>query len=370
MTSEITTGWIVYNKSKWISKSFATKDDARNWLTFFACCPFMSTEDSSLLWKAGVHVVIRGPRNKDCGWDGPIPVVKFRGGNKSALERMRLSQFDPPNDEPRSGSELVDLVLDDCLGIEINPVVFAVEKLGFANGETAERAALSEEQLHQIEELASELRPPTIECSLDETWLFTEIIARACALGVHSRSVRCQTNLSELRGIALEIEQTLLLLHPDCCIEDLFRFWTSFQVAEYFCKMLQRLKARPNDPPRDAHLMFCRWLASYSHSLRLDMKSSGTVLRPSGSQVRESENDGSHRDGHSDPETLLGLRPLVTSRTAAKAIGVSGRRVRQLVEEGTLTATGQGPRRRILTETIRAYLKLPDRKVEESGKKR
>jgi hypothetical protein len=73
------------------------------------------------------------------------------------------------------------------------------------------------------------------------------------------------------------------------------------------------------------------------------------------------------REPHPNPETLFGTRAVQTFRIASDALGLTRRRLTDLIEEGRLEAIGVGPARRIVTASLRKYLGLPPKKL---GRKR
>jgi hypothetical protein len=75
------------------------------------------------------------------------------------------------------------------------------------------------------------------------------------------------------------------------------------------------------------------------------------------------------REPHPDPEAILSGKTRVLHKTAATLLGVTVRRVRQLVVEGHLVAVGRGNARQIDVESIRYRLGLK-RKTEDSGNAR
>jgi hypothetical protein len=75
------------------------------------------------------------------------------------------------------------------------------------------------------------------------------------------------------------------------------------------------------------------------------------------------------REPHPDPEAILAGKQRVTYGTAAMLLGVTERRVRQLVEENHLACVGEGHAKQISASSIRSRLNLP-RNSEESGNPR
>ena len=365
--------WVVYDFDKLTTRSFPSKSDAIDWLAKCAAVQFIPVESSSPLATHGIHLFVRGIRYKDLCWDGPVPVVAVctPGGNSSA--RMLLADFRLPNDQQKSGSQMSDQLLEDTLGDEnFDPIVFAARKLGYIrdSGPLENEQALSEAQLRDVTELAETFRLPGITCALDYDWRADDIFAIARCLPVHAGAVRVETNLDELRGVALEIERSLSNLHPNCSNDDFFHFWTSLEVQRFLKARYEKLNDRGSDGRHEARHKFSRWLASYAYSLRfsspLPTSEYQSVQGFSDSQSKQRK----RLEPDPDPEALLANRPFVTYRTAAKAIGVSTRTVYKLVEAGDLKTIGKGSAKKIRTDSLRRQLGLPSRKSENSGNRR
>jgi hypothetical protein len=75
------------------------------------------------------------------------------------------------------------------------------------------------------------------------------------------------------------------------------------------------------------------------------------------------------REPHPDPESVLAGKDRVTVETAAELLGVTPRRVRQLVLEEHLDTLGIGHAKRISAQSIRQRLNLPTN-LEENGNSR
>jgi hypothetical protein len=85
---------------------------------------------------------------------------------------------------------------------------------------------------------------------------------------------------------------------------------------------------------------------------------------------RKSAKRGKRQEPHPNPGSLFGRRQLQTFTTASTALGLSRRRLADLIDDGRLEAVGKGPARRITTKSLREYLQRPKNKSEESGRKR
>jgi hypothetical protein len=339
-------GWAVYNyQGSRPVHFFVTEKEATQFLNSYSRASFeiCRTACQHRIFENAdpsktPQLVLGGTKYSGDGWQNPVPVVSIDAGQHACSQTESLREYFASVGKTRN--------LD-----EVDPqAYFSIQVDDTFNGN---------------------LEP--IKCYLGSDWKFDEIVADASGLRGHQvEDIQITHVYDALKGVARDLDIALWLRPNLLSPLNVASFWTSLQIYRYIENFGQEKMQRTGSQDVDkARTFLHRRLAAYANEIRLALRvgtDAHKVRRGKQgnerTKVRTQDRPVRRLEPHPDPESLFGKRPNQTFRTAAEALGLRHRRLRDLIESGELEAVGVGAARRITTLSLRNYLSAPNKNLQ------